>query len=148
MPVNSFKPISETTLRAALRDKLAEVLPNAVVLIHEEDVTKGAEAGVPDMSVTHGGKTLWIECKYGTMRRPWKSRDIQQRTAIRLARHGLCFYLLWEQGDGDRRTVVVHPKYLYHATEHGMIADGFNHQFVANLIRGMLQPEKGGNRDL
>lgn len=55
---------------------LQQAMPVAVILRHEDIIT----AGIPDISVSLGYRTVWLETKVGK----WKTTGIQRHTLRRL----------------------------------------------------------------
>jgi len=98
----------EAQLKALLVAKVKELLPPFVVIAHTETF----RAGVPDLSITGGGRTTWWECKHGTP--GFASTGIQELTCLRLAIAGYCRYIIWSEAyDGtDKQTLIVHPRKL------------------------------------
>jgi len=69
--------VKETQARAKLVKALRETLPEGTVVLRHEDIRT---AGIPDISVSLLGRTLWIEVKA----EPYKLRGIQHETLRRL----------------------------------------------------------------
>lgn len=120
--------MTEAMLKSALMRYLRKKHPSAVILRHEDRIT----AGIPDVSVTWDGSTSWWEVKYAKSR--IRTRGIQELTCLRLARQGLCYYLIYEERDAfHKRTRIVTPVELQQGLD-GELHDGFDHAFVAQFI--------------
>ena len=85
--------MKESTLQHDLAQHLRANFPGAVVLVHADRYT----AGIPDMSVTYHGFTLWLEIKHVTPDKLLNTTDIQRQTCIDLAAHGDCLYVIYEE---------------------------------------------------
>jgi len=72
--------VKETQARAKLVKALRETLPEGTVVLRHEDIRT---AGIPDISVSFGDRTVWIEVKA----EPFKLKGIQHETLRRL--HGV-----------------------------------------------------------
>lgn len=108
-------------------------LPKAVVLRHEDKNT----AGVPDLSVTYKGHTVWLEVKYANP--GIEGRGLQKFTCLRLSNQGDCWYVIYEKAHGYRRTLIVDPEYVakdkIENTPDECMTPGFDHEFVIQFIR-------------
>lgn len=110
---------------------LAADLEGAVVLKHSDQVT----SGIPDVSVTWSGLTFWIEVKRGSA---IKARGIQVLTAMRLAKQGHCFFVLYDEDNTyiikpqQIKTRVIEIETTYIGTDPG------RHHMVARYIRSLL----------
>jgi hypothetical protein len=94
---------TEAQLTAALVRTFREHLPRAVVFKHCDRMT----AGIPDVSVTYGGLTVWLEVKLAAPAA--RSRDQQVRTCANLDRQGACYFVVYcaDRPGGRVRTVSV-----------------------------------------
>ena len=119
--------MTESSLTTDLLRELRARLPGAVVMKHSELRL----SGVPDFSVTLGGRTSWFEVKYGPR---IISKGIQQLTCARLASAGMCRYIFFEEKRGVRRTLVLHPKHIDDLMPEVWHV-GFNHRFVCDFVR-------------
>jgi len=72
--------VNEATCKAGLAKTLRTLRPDAVVYRHEDQFT----AGIPDLSVTAYGCTVWVEVKYNRPGRKGKLTPIQARALTRL----------------------------------------------------------------
>lgn len=95
----------ESDYKAALMRELRSS-PGCVALRHEDRFT----SGIPDISVTRGGRTSWWECKHANP--GIKSEGIQELTMLRLAAAGYARYIVWEEVRGILRTLIVHPMHI------------------------------------
>ncbi|MCR4301824.1 MAG: hypothetical protein NUV51_09460 [Sulfuricaulis sp.] len=120
----------ESLLKSALVRTLKEQLPGFIVLRHEDVRT----SGIPDISVTGGGRTSWIEVKHATPH--LETRGIQELTCLRLAGAGFCRYLVYQEnkrGNG-KRTLIVHPKHIGDMLPETFCV-GYDHRWVAEYLR-------------
>ncbi len=124
-----------TLIKPLLTQVRAEIEPDGVVLRISDMVTHG----IPDFVTVKKTRTVWWEVKFATPR--IKSPGIQQLTARRLARHGLCWFIVYQvdRNGENPRTGLVHPANIH---EDGTftwyaVIDGINHQFIIDFIRSM-----------
>lgn len=118
----------ESGLKSALLKQMKILLPGFVVLAHSERV----RSGVPDWSVTGAGRTTWWEFKHSAP--DFMSHGIQELTCLRLAAAGYCRYVVWEERNGIKRTLIVHPKHLKDLTSETWCVM-FDHRWLVNEIR-------------
>lgn len=78
--------MNEASLSRTLCQRLRRELPGAVVFKHNDLST----AGVPDISVTWGGITVWLEVKRGER---ITGRGVQRETMRRLMQVGRAYYV-------------------------------------------------------
>lgn len=126
--------MTEAALKGQLVGALRLHLRGAVVLRHEDKNT----AGIPDISVTYRGRTVWLEVKYANPR--VSGRGLQKVTCLRLAEQGVCWFLVYEERKGYRRTYFATPKEIVKFEEVIEIPDertapGFDHEFAVQFIR-------------
>jgi hypothetical protein len=69
--------------------------------------------GSPDRSVTGSGMTTHWEFKHGTP--DFDSPGVQELMCIRLALHGHCRYVIWQEAPTGKmaRTMIVHPRAVH-----------------------------------
>lgn len=97
---------------------------------HEDKMTHG----IPDISVTGGKHTSWLEVKHANPDFPTKGQ--QELNMIRLERIGhYARYIIYDENKGDPRTLIVKPSKLGEWTssfeyEH----PGFNHAAVISRM--------------
>jgi hypothetical protein len=121
---------------ADLKDTLVRVLrggmPHALVFRHEDKTT----AGIPDISLTLHG-TVWIEVKYG--RPNYEGTGLQNLTCQRLARMGKCWYVIYQESGGVKRTLIASPQEVAdkRPIPDERMATGFDHNFVLEFIRSI-----------
>lgn len=125
--------MTEKELKDQLVHCLRITIPMAVVLRLEDKNT----AGIPDVIVTYYGHTVWVEVKYAN---PYvRGRGLQKLTCRRLATQGICWYLIYEEIKGYRRTLFVEPKHVVensvNETPDECVAPGFDHEFAVRFIR-------------
>ena len=110
-----------------LKKVLAVDLENAVILKHADQVT----SGIPDLSVTWNKlPTFWIEVKRGLT---IKARGIQVFTAIRLAKQGHCFFVLY----GEDSTSIFTPEQVKAKLPAVAIYPGTDHHAIAAYVRSL-----------
>lgn len=123
---------NEASLKGKLVELIKKELHGSVVFRHEDRFT----AGVPDISITWENYTTWLEVKH--MKPKFKSRGIQSVTTLQLALTShKCWYLLYIEDKGNKRTMIVHPRVLIKDAYNiiGEMAEGFNHKFVVDFVR-------------
>lgn len=120
--------MNESYLKSALMKELKLQLPGFVALRHE-DVRS---AGIPDMSLTGGGRTTWWEFKLAAPR--FASRGIQELTMLQLAAAGFARYVVWEEKRSVMRTLIVHPKRIGTLMPEDWCT-GFDMQFIVDFMR-------------
>ena len=92
--------MTEKTLTSALLKKFRTRYPQAVVIKHHD----AGRVGIPDVSITEGGYTLWVEVKLFRPPRSWiggyipceriaQESPVQYDTCRKLAREGYLVYL-------------------------------------------------------
>jgi len=122
--------LNEASLSRDLVETLGAYLQGSVVFKHNEQVT----GGLPDLSVTFRGSTVWLEVKFivcGEI----IDRDLQWITARKLAKHGKCFYVLYVMDEGAKSIWIVAPKDLDEwANKRVKYIDGHDHMGVAKFV--------------
>lgn len=118
----------EAELKSAFTREMTRQLPEFIMLFL-------ATAGAPDRSITGMGRTTHFEFKHGTP--GFVSPGNQELMCMRLAEHGFCRYVVWQESHaGVQRTLIVHPRFVHDRT---LIAEescqDFNHLFVVDYIR-------------
>lgn len=117
--------MTEATLKQSLVACLKNRLPGAVVFRHEDRF----RAGIPDISVTWGHHTSWLEVKYAAPR--IRAREFQDVTLRDLARHGWgSFMVVYFNHAGVVETRVIDP-----LNNSILRTPGLNHNFVVEIIR-------------
>lgn len=94
--------MTEASVARSLIKALKVEMPGSVVIKHADQFT----SGIPDLSVTWSGRTVWLELKVT----PVKSKGIQHLTACRLAAAGLCRYVVYDER--KHKTFLVEPRWL------------------------------------
>lgn len=122
---------SEKTFKRRLVSVLRDQLPGSVIFSHNERIV----VGVPDLSVTWNGRTVWLELKLFPVR--WSS-GAQELSVKRLARAGLCFVVLYDVRHDV--TEVIDPEAFEgpEAFETLSMAKGIDHHFVADFVKERL----------
>jgi hypothetical protein len=136
--VTSIK--SETEVKGKLVKYLKQELRNAVIFRHEDKYS----AGIPDISLTDNGFTLWIEVKHVTPKKPFKSTGLQTHTAQRLENRGRCVFVIFEETKEEHQlTVIMFPKFIDKFNTGKMIIQGFDFQFILDFIKNTMQKGTG-----
>ena len=125
--------MNEAQLKSALGVACAEVMPGCVYQRHEN--RPGIRKGQPDASVVWGGATTWLEVKYANPK--CKVYDIQVVECRRLARQGECLFVVYQEATRtrERETFLVHPEDIVFPERWTRKAQGFDHRWVASMIK-------------
>lgn len=99
------------------------------VLFRHEDFRTG---GIPDLSVTGFLKTSWWEFKHGTPH--FETKGIQELTMLRLAAVGFAFYIIFEETETHKRTLIVHPRDIK-AIVPAAFSLGFDYKFIIDFMK-------------
>jgi hypothetical protein len=128
--------VDESKLKSALLKQIKIDLPGFVALRHEDVRT----AGIPDLSLTGYGRTTWWEFKYADPN--FQSTGIQELTMLRLAATGFARYVIWEERNGIKRTMIIHPKNIgvKRLEIQEAMCIGFNHAFLTTFVRQVHTP--------
>jgi hypothetical protein len=123
--------VTEASLKGDLVEKLRKKQPTWVIFRHEDKST----SGIPDISITGRGNTIWIEVKFANP--DYKSTGIQELTMLRLASQGKAFYLIYNK---PKDMAMLVPPRLFHVPEqhYGMISEGLDHDWVIEMIENLL----------
>jgi hypothetical protein len=123
--------MTEKSLCAGLVKALRLGLVGSVVFKHADRVT----AGIPDVSVTWGGRTTWLEVKFVRAGQRLFDRGVQRQTIARLGRAGSCLYVIYDKRTDE--TVVLQPEYVgcYDDVEHSDSRPGLDHRYVVEFVR-------------
>lgn len=117
----------EGELKSAFSKEFKKQLPHFLVLFH-------SSRAAPDRSITGGGRTSFFEFKHGTPN--FETHGDQLLMCRRLAAHGFCRYVIWEEKDGVKRTLVIHPERIHDGT---MVSEdwcgGFDHKWLTSYIK-------------
>lgn len=119
---------NESGLKSALMKQVKLQLPGFVALRHEDVRT----AGIPDLSLTGNGRTTWWEFKHGDP--DFASTGIQELTMLRLSVAGFARYVVWEEKEDVRRTLVLRPKNLTDLIPEWWCS-GFDHGAVVDYMK-------------
>lgn len=130
---------NETSLKGKLVIALKFDFPGAVVIRHEDHFT----GGIPDISMTWRGRTVWLEVKHLNPR--MKTKGLQTDTAIRLSEEGYCWFIVYSEKNGIRKTLIVHPREFMRTVDIVPIGitDGFDHHFTGRFLRGFPTENTG-----
>jgi hypothetical protein len=129
--VGRAMPVNEAYLKGQLRDCFKKHLRGCIVLRHEDHFT----AGIPDASITWKKRTTWLEAKHA---RPTpKALGVQIDTCNQLSISGYCWFVVYQERRGERRTLMVEPQSFYDldSIPGECVTSGFNHYFVVDFIR-------------
>ena len=121
--------MTESSLTQDLKLEIAKAMHGVVLIKHADKY----QSGVPDFTATWLRITSWWEVKFWN-EGDFESPAIQELTCKRLARQGLCFYIIYEIRNGDRSIRIVRPELLSQWRSHPP-KQGFNHKWVATQIR-------------
>ena len=130
--------MDEQTLKRGLMAEIKRVFPASVPLRHEDRFT----SGIPDISLSLGGKTSWWEVKLADPQ--CKSKGIQQYLCQRLNAASFCRYVIYQRGiprgrsKRPGRVVIVPPQYFEEWAKDGIVVseNGFDHIEVVRYMAG------------
>lgn len=131
-----IKPTPENLDEAKLKQGLCDDLrkhPKMLVFRHEDRFTHG----IPDISCTGNGRTIWLEVKFGDP--GFTSRGIQEATMKTLAQFGLARYIVYLRTPTEERTYIVPPRMIDldpRMWKHS--CSGFDHNFVTRFVQAQL----------
>jgi Holliday junction resolvase len=122
----------ETEVKRDLTEAIREAFPKYLVFRIENSVSNA----IPDIVVTGNKVSSWIEVKYA--KPDFGSKGDQELMMLRLARQGFAWYVIYYEVENEKRTYIVDPRDIGKPIEEWKrFAEGFNHQFVVSLIRGI-----------
>ena len=133
-------PKREAALKHAAMAELTRQLPHFLVL-------QLADAGGPDRLIAGAGRVTAWEFKHGTPE--FKSPGNQALLCARLEVQAYCRYVVWQENNGVKRTMIVRPRIILEREElakEGTIGarwdvipedfcTGFNHRWLVERIR-------------
>lgn len=134
--------MTEASLTSALRAAIRSLMPSAVVFKHCDAVT----AGIPDLSVTAYGMTMWLEVK--RLAPTAKFQERQKLTCQRLDAQGACWYVLYKargpRAEVHSTTVVSASAINLHLEDEtvGRTFEGAAHYDVAATVLRHLVRER------
>lgn len=118
----------EATLKAALMDRLRKY--RGVLPFRIEDT---ATSGIPDMTVTAGGRTTWWEAKYGNPDFDWGG--LQHKRMMELEVFGFARYIIYrETADRQIRHVYIARPSDMERPDQWLYSYDFNHDWVIAYI--------------
>lgn len=119
--------MNENELKRNLVEAIKETLPGATVLPHQDVRTNG----IPDLSITWKGRTVWVEVKYD---RPKTKSKLEAIQLVMLKRLGGILVTYVQERDGSKRIEV---KDFKEAGKFAIIeqARGFDHRGLARHLR-------------
>jgi hypothetical protein len=120
--------MNESRVKSDLAAYLTKRLPGAVIFKHQDRI-----AGVPDLSVTWGGISVWIEVKLANPR--FKSPELQKLQMRRLSANGYAIYVIYDIKNDD--THIVEPSNIdaWPPLPLRHIPCKLNHERVAQFIK-------------
>ena len=122
----------EAELRSLFTKELKQQLPQFIVLLHYSNAA-------PDRSITGNGITSFYEFKHGTP--DFKSPDDQEIMCSRIAAQGYCRYVIWQDRDNTKRTLIVTPAEVKNRKGWTLIPEasciGFDMEWLVCYIRGI-----------
>ena len=126
--------MNEASLLASLVNICKDRMPGCVVFKHFDVTTDG----IPDLSITWGKRTVWVEAKYDK----GKVRATQAITMWRLGQAGLAFYVSFDFEKG-RPVTIIRPgnhseDYVVKFEKHDMrrVADFF----ISKVLEARRRP--------
>ena len=125
--------MNEAHLKKRLCDETRKLIPGVVIFRHEDKFT----AGVPDISFTALGRTVWVEVKYRRKGNQGMLTMQQRITLTKLVKHGRALVVTYnERTDGSLIIAVDRPlgKDDQMLTEFVECGRTFNHVGVAGII--------------
>lgn len=128
--------MNEATIKRGLVKTLRADLPGCVVFRHEDRFT----GGVPDLSLTWSGHTVWIEVKYSRPGRKSKLSPLQARTLAKLRAAGALAYCL-TYVDGPTPRTEVSWACIHSAGQpvlNGQGWGGLDHGAVSRWLRSVV----------
>ena len=125
--------MTEAALKGDLVKRFRTRLPAAVILRHEDRFTHG----IPDISITYGKRTIWLEVKLADPN--FTSKGIQDLTMLRLANAGFGWFVVYWTKNKEKRTYIVDPKDIGKPIEEWEnYFDGFNHDWVVEFVYNLV----------
>lgn len=121
--------MKESDLKRPLVKLLREVYPNFIIWRIEDPTT----SGIPDIIVVGNKISSYWEVKRANPH--FKSKGVQELTMLRLARHGLAFYIVYYEHAAEKRTYIVDPKDVGKPIlDWSDFVIGFDHHWIAKRI--------------
>ena len=144
-----MRPMNESTVSGAFQKLCREMLPGCVLIKHADK----SMIGVPDASLTHNGRTVWLEYKFiGPKTKGvtaqfmldgvWSPEDVaaasptQYDMVKRLAVAGHALYIFWVLDPKARRKKVAHIITWHSITKERNRFAGNN--WVVTYLRNMV----------
>lgn len=118
--------MTEAQLTKKLIDYVRKELPQAVVFKHNDRVT----TGIPDLSITCGGRTLWVEVK---REGNWPPSALQQEIVKRLQKAGTAVYAYFYRVGAKWRMQITWTILAEHPILSGELQDDFK-RFVTIVV--------------
>jgi hypothetical protein len=109
---------------------LRKSMPGSVIFKHADMIT----AGIPDISVTGYGRTIWLEIKISKNGK-FKSTNLQDESMRKLAMAGRAFYVLYDSATGTT-TFGTQSDLITGSVQR---VSEVNHDFVKRCVQFELQ---------
>lgn len=133
--------MSEATLKTRVIRKIKETFPHWYVIAHHERT----KHGVPDLSITGEGVTIWLELKYA--KPALHARSIQDVTCQKLANAGgNCYYLIFFEAPRGRETIIATPGAVFNdtwITNYEMCVPDFNFEAIMEWLAPLNERTRG-----
>ena len=133
--------MNESSLKTKTISAIKRTFPHWVVIAHQE---RGRH-GVPDLSITGEGVTIWIEIKFA--KPVLNSKGIQDVTCAKLAHAGgNCYYLIFFDSPRGRETIIATPRAVFAETwltDYEMCVSGFDFDAVVEWLAPLNERTRG-----
>lgn len=132
--------MKESVLYKKIREACELAMPGCVIFKVFDNTTDG----IPDMAVTWGGRTVWLEVKYADPE--YEETELQRLVMSRLSRTGMAYYVVFKFEDGA--AVQDTTRVLSGKGEQIVMRERFSHHFVAEFLREAIRAiNSPGDRD-
>jgi predicted HAD superfamily Cof-like phosphohydrolase len=118
--------MNEAYLKGRLKKAVQKRIPSAVIFRHEDQFT----GGIPDMSVTAHGSSVWVEVKW----KRGKLTPLQRHTLERIGNGAMAVSYL----EGKRAGRQTGIEFFSHGRSQNYIKPGWDHEWVADCILSTL----------
>lgn len=123
--------MKEKDLVRHLQKALEEAMPGCVIFKIADTIT----SGIPDLAITWGGSTIWLEVKYANP--GLIDRKVQRHVMRRMASNGDAWYVIYNES--TKETFIVHPGDIEGwKVNHFRFWSGFAHIHVAQWVKERL----------
>ena len=128
--MTEYIPKREAELKSKFGEEVKRQLPDFLSLSYSTN-------GAPDREIIGAGITTRWEFKFATP--TFRSPGDQELMCMRLAAAGHCRYVLWRETKGIQKTMIVHPKAVYHRAGWEIDAEawcvGFDMKWLIDYVR-------------